>query len=153
MIQKPIAKSVIAAVVVAGILTLCLVATKPLVNQAFAKTSCEVRISAWGPRGGGIEPVAKGATTPVLIVTALSCPAGNPAGGKSGATIIVSGEGGDLKNSISKTVTTDYKGLNEDATFDLGPSSSPYGFKANYAGDSEHDAATATTGFFIDEKK
>jgi len=145
MIQKPMARSVIAAVVVAGMLTLCLVTTKPLTNAAFAKTSCELGIRA-DPGGGGgkIEPVAKGETTPVDINVGLSCPAGSPL---SGATINVSSEGGP-----SKSVTTDFRG-GATATFDLGPSSNPYGFKASYAGNSERDPATATTGFFIDEKK
>jgi hypothetical protein len=143
MVQKPIARSVIAAVVVAGMLTLCLVATKPLTNTAFAKTSCDLGILAYGHGGGGIAPVAKGETTSVDLNVGLSCPAGSPV---SGATINVSGEQGG-----SKSVTTDFRG-GATATFDLGPSSTPYGFKASYAGDSQHDAATATTGFFIDEK-
>ena len=155
MIRKPMARCVIATVVVAGIMTLCLVTTKPLTNTSFAKTSCELRIVAWGHAGGGaIEPVEKGKTVPVSMNVGLSCPAGCTVSGGgpwipgcpvSGATVNISGGGG------SKSVTTDSGGAGE-ATFDLGPSSNPYNFKANYAGDSQHDAASAATEFFIDEK-
>src|ERR1700739_2127700 len=116
MIQKPITRSVIAAVVVAGMLTLCLVSTKPLTNTAFAKTSCEVGITAYAHGGGwpsGGLAIAKGETTPIDLNVGLSCPPGTPV---SGATINVSGDGG------SKSVTTDFRGL-AIATFDLGPNS------------------------------
>ena len=135
MANKPIYAMVLT---VAGIMMLSLLATKPLANQAFAKSSCDLGILAHGVTG----PVAKGETIPVSMNVGLSCPAGSPV---SGATVNISGQAG------SKSVTTDSRGLGS-ATFDLGPSSSPYTFKANYAGDSQHDAATAGTGFFIDEK-
>jgi len=41
MAHKSTAICVVAVLVVAGILTLCLVVTKPLANQAFAKIPCE----------------------------------------------------------------------------------------------------------------
>jgi len=110
-----------------------------ITNIAFAKTPCVVGIRTVE---GVIGPVEKGKTIPVAISAGLSCPEGTA---KSGATLTISGDG------HSKSVTTDFRGLSE-ATFNLGPSSNPYGFKANFAGDSEHDAASATTGFFIDEK-
>jgi len=86
----------------------------------------------------------------VSLNVGLSCPASSPL---SGATLSISGEGGTLNHSVSKTVTTDFRDLGE-ATYDLGPSSKPYDFKANYVGgtNGQHDAATAATGFFIDEK-
>lgn len=130
MIQKPMARSVIAAVVVVGMLTLCLVATKPLTNTALgqAKTSCKLGL-VW------IQP-----KEPVIIHANLKCN-GEPV---NGATVNINA-GGE-----SKSVTTDSSGTGS-ATFNLAHSSSPYTVKGEFAGDSEHEPATAETGFSIDK--
>ena len=62
---------------VAGIMMLSLLATKPLANRAFAKSSCDLGILAHGVTG----PVAKGETIPVSMNVGLSCPAGSPVSG------------------------------------------------------------------------
>src|SRR5215831_12254591 len=129
MIQKPITRSVIAAVVVVGMLTLCLETAKPLTNTALgqAKTSCHLGL-VW------MQPKKE-----MLIHSFLECPKGTPV---SGATVDISAGGS------SKSVTTDSKGVGS-ATFDLGPSSSTYHVKGNYAGNDEHESATAETSFNI----
>jgi hypothetical protein len=138
MIKKGMARSVIVAVVVVGMLTLCLVATKPLTNTAFAKTPSSLVIQKEAHAGGwaGLKWDLK-----VGLYTS-----GSPV---SGATINIIGEGGALKNSISKSVKTDFRGVADWLAVDLAQSEAPYTFKANYAGDSQHDAATATTTFYI----
>ena len=76
----------------------------------------------------------------MIIHATLKCN-GEPV---SGVTVNINA-GGE-----SKSVTTDSSGTGS-ATFNLAHSSSPYTVKGEFAGDSEHEPATAETGFSIDK--
>jgi hypothetical protein len=148
-----------------GIMVLSLLAMKPLTNQVFAQTNetqtnaanqhtgkctSEMRILAHSTlldRSGAIG-VPKGQTAPVTLHGSLSC-GGVPI---DGATVRVdipincgSGSFGDER--------TDANGAFNTGEFKLAPCPTPYSAVADFAGDSTHEAATASTGFYIDETK
>ena len=137
MAHKPIKVSAIAAIVVAGILTLCLVTTKPLTNQAFAATTCNLTVKA-DPSSGSL---AVGESIGSTISGTLTC----GGTGLGGATIDLTG----LSSSMS--AKTDSSG-NYDKGILVGASVKPLTVTAHYAGDSEHTSDTVTTQINFQEK-
>jgi len=139
-------------VAVGGIMTLSLLAMKPLTNQVFAKCSSDIGITA---RPHAFQGVPKGQTTPVDFLGELTC-----AGvGISGATVAVTS--GQLHCAATltpgQTVGVFYREIPTsasggfDTSVNLGPCTTPYYVSVQYAGDSTHDPADASTKFFIDE--
>ena len=143
MKQNPIAISVIAALVAAGILALCLVATKSLINQAFAATACSLTLKAdpgSGVFGGSIEQRLSGT---------LTC----GGTGLGGATITSSGKvrscssfegGGSCTAAALRPAgsVTNSSGNYQGPSFVMHPGESA-DVRADYRGDSEHLAAEA----------
>ena len=132
MIQKPIAISVIAAVGVAGILTLSLLAAISSTNQAFAQKPTELTVAMSPDSTVAHKYHATGKLT-------------SEGKGVGGATINLDWTmGGSFKGSkwTSSTET------NSDGTYSNSPGSGFLleGVKADYAGDSEHMPAHAKTG-------
>jgi hypothetical protein len=121
---------------IVGIVTLCLVATKPLANQAFAATPCSLTVGA-DPSSGSL---AVGESIGSTISGQLSC----GGTGLGGATIDLTG----LSSSMS--AKTDSSG-NYDKGILVGAGQS-LTVNAKYAGDSDHQAASATTSINIKEK-
>ena len=133
MKQNPIAISVIAALVAAGILALCLVATKPLINQAFAATACSLTLKADPGSGvfGGTANIEQ------KLSGTLTC----GGTGLGGAIIAVFYPGG-IHSPGSATLKTDSSGIWYGPTFVMHPGDSA-DVKAGYRGNSEHLGAEA----------
>ena len=129
MAQKPIPISLIAALVVAGILILCPLATKPLTNQAFAATPCSLTVSA-NPSSGSIGWGEKIDST---ISGTLTCGGTGLGGAKIDFTTMYSYSITDSSGNYDKVLVCTYN------------SCEPFIVKVHYAGDSEHSAADAST--------
>lgn len=154
--------------VAVGIMVLSLLAMKPLTNQVFAQTNetqtnaanqhtgkCTSELSILAhstllDRSGAIG-VPNGQTAPVTIHGSLTC-GGEPIGG---ATVFVSipGNCGTVHGSRATTTADGAYQAPVTGAIDLGPCPTPYSAEAQFPGDSTHDPATASTGFFIDETK
>jgi hypothetical protein len=115
---------------IVGIMVLCQVLTKPVVNQAFAQTACNLTLSA-NPGSGSL---AVGESITQRLFGTLTC-----AGvGIAGATIVFTSG-----FSFSPSVKTDSSG-NYNLYF-LAQSGQTYEIQAYYAGDNNHQTASATT--------
>jgi hypothetical protein len=115
---------------VVGIMTLCLVVTKPPANNAFAAATCNLTLKA-DPGSGSL---AKGESEEQKLSGTLTC------GGAAlrGATITFSG----LPPGMAAGAVTDSSGNFQGASFlvHAGDSFTP---SAHYGGDSEHLGAAA----------
>lgn len=145
-------------VAVGGIMTLSLLAIKPLTNQVFAKCSSDLSIE---PHIHQTTPTPNGLyqTTPVTISGTLSC----GGVGIDGATVTVSGllphyltcsaplmEYQTLKLHPLTNASGGFE-TSEDE-INLGPScTTPYSISVHYDGDDTHGPADASTEFSIDE--
>jgi hypothetical protein len=145
-------------VAVVGIMTLSLLAIKPLTNQVFAQTNLtSTQLSTERQQQGKcssdlsldphikVQTVPKGQTTPVDISGTLTC----GGVGIEGATVTYRvadncGVGGGGRP------TTIADGSFSD-TIDLGPCPTPYSVSADFAGDSTHTPSSASAGFYIEE--
>ena len=132
MIQKPIAISVIAAVGVAGILTLSVLAAISSTNQAFAQKPTELTVAMSPDTTVAQKYHATGKLT-------------SEGKGVGGATITFDWTTGGSMKGVKITSSTK---TNSDGTYSNSPGSGfPIeGVKASYAGDSEHMPAHAETG-------
>ncbi|MGN6624013.1 MAG: hypothetical protein ACTHKK_07710 [Candidatus Nitrosocosmicus sp.] len=151
--------------VVVGIMVLSLVAMKPLTNQVFAQTN-EAQTNAANQHTGkctseltilahstlldksGSIGVPNGQTAPVDIQGALSC-GGAPI---EGAMVHVNMPS-NCGSAFDARPTTNANGAFDTGNNNLSPCPTPYNIQAQYAGDSTHEPATASTGFYIDETK
>ena len=127
MIQKPIAISVIAAVGVAGILTLSVLAAISSTNQAFAQKPTELTVGMSPDTRGAHEYNATGKLT-------------SEGKGVGGATITFDWIGGIGGVKMTGNIKTNSDGTYRGYIQSLSPGSGlpTEGVKANYAGDSEH---------------
>jgi hypothetical protein len=147
-------------ITIVGILVLCQVLTTPIANQTFAQTNeanqhtgkctSELNIQAHSTlldKSGSIG-VPNGQTAPVTIQGALSC------GGAAidGAMVHISMPS-NCGSAFGEQPTTNANGAFDTGIINLGPCPTPYNVQAQYAGDSTHEPATASTGFYIDETK
>jgi hypothetical protein len=133
---------------VVGIMTLCIVATKPLANQAFAlHQSCLITLKA-DPGSGSL---ATGESIDQKLSGTLTCRATTTHTGLGGATIGFSTSVAGLSGLIhSPSATTDSSGnYHGDIITQAGKS---YLIKANYAGDSDHLPAATIKIIHIKEK-
>ena len=151
--------------VAVGIMVLSLLAMKPLTNQVFAQTN-ETQTNAANQQTGkctselsilahstlldrsGAIGVPKGQTAPVTLHGSLSC--GGVAIDGATVTVRIAENCGIAEN---ERATTNANGAFNTGEFKLAPCPTPYSAQAQFAGDSTHEAATASTGFFIDETK
>jgi hypothetical protein len=139
-------------VAVVGIMTLSLLAIKPLINPVFAQTneterirnekcSSELSIDAIMK----VQTVPKGQTTPVDLRGTLTC----GGVGIEGATVTYKitdncGVSGGGRPTTSADGSFSH-------SWDLGPCPTPYTVSANFPGDSTHSPSSADVGFFINE--
>ena len=132
MTEKPISISVIAAVGVAGILTLSLLAAISSTNQAFAQKPTELTVAMSPDSTVAHKYHATGKLT-------------SEGKGVGGATITFDWTAGGVLKGSKVTSSTETKA---DGTYSNSPGSGfpVEGVKANYAGDSEHMPAHAETG-------
>lgn len=121
---------------VVGIMTLCLIATKPLTNQADAATACDLTIKA-DPGSGSL---ARGESIGQHLSGKLSC----DGKGLEGATIHITGLSGS--HSVKTDNTGEWK-----YTF-LAEAGKSYTIHATFDGDSNHSKASAETTIHIKEK-
>jgi len=148
--------AVVATVV--GVMTLCLGATKPLANQAFAATPCSLTASAV-PGSGSI---ASGESMGQTISGKLSC----GGTGLGGATIVITSARGVIPHIpqgpswkqtymmvqdkatgefVEQSTTTDSSGnYNQGIVASAGVA---YHYYAHFPGDSQHQPASAETYF------
>lgn len=144
-------------VAVGGIMTLSLLAVKPLTNQVFAKCSSDLSIEPHIHQTT-LTPNGLYQTTPVTISGTLSC----GGVGIDGATVTVSGL---LPRYLDCGTLMEYQTLRlhpltnasggfetSDTEINLGPScTTPYSISVHYDGDDTHGPADASTKFSIDE--
>jgi len=121
---------------IVGIMVLCQVLTKPVVNQALAQTACNITLSA-DPGSGSL---AVGESMGQSLFGTLTC-GGAPI---AGATIDFTGL------SFSPSTKTDSSGSFEQGI--LAQAGQTYTIQAHYAGDNMHQASSATTTIDIKEK-
>jgi hypothetical protein len=151
--------------VAVGIMVLSLLAMKPLTNQVFAQTN-ETQTNAANQHTGkcttelgilahstlldrsGAIGVPKGQTAPVTLHGGLTC--GGVAIDGATVTVRIAENCGIAEN---ERATTNANGAFNTAVFNLGPCPTPYSAQAQFAGDSTHEPATASTGFYVDETK
>jgi hypothetical protein len=149
-----------------GIMVLSLLAMKPLTNQVFAQTNetqtnaanqhtgkCTTELSILAhstvlDRSGAIG-VPTGQTAPVTLHGSLTC-GGAPI---DGATVTVRVSENCGEGAAGERATTNANGAFSTGDINLGPCPTPYSAQAQFAGDSTHEPATASTGFYIDETK
>jgi hypothetical protein len=130
--------AVVATVV--GIIAMCLVATKPLANQALAAVPCRLTLKA-DPGSGSL---AKGESIEQKLSGTLTC----GGTGLGGATITF---GGSLPPATGGEERTDSSGNYQGPHFLVHPGDSFFP-NAHYAGDSEHSNALAGVRIHIAEK-
>jgi hypothetical protein len=129
MVQKPISISVIAAIVVAGILTLSILAAISSTNQVFANTSTSLSLGAF-PNKGKVGSVG-------TLRVSLSGKLTSEGSEVGGATIHITGTG----EGKQFTVTTNEFGSY--STFvDLAPGT--HEIQAYFPGDATHTSSSAT---------
>jgi len=128
------------AATIAGIMTLCVVATKPIANQAFAQTPCSLTLSAYPNKG----TLATGEGIRSDLTGKLSC----GGTGISGATLDFSCNG--CSGEWHRNLKTDDSGNFFTNIWPMAGESLK--ITANYGGDSDHGPATATTSIAMKEK-
>jgi hypothetical protein len=128
MVQKPIAKSVIAGVTVAGILMLAILATST--NHAFAQSKPTILSLGSFPTSGHVG--AHTGTLPVNLFGKLTSE-GSPV---DGASIMITGTGEGKQFSVTTNQFGSYSTFTH-----LGPGT--HKIEAYFAGDSRHTSSSA----------
>ena len=131
MVQKPIATSVIAAVIVAGILMLAILATISSTNQAFAEAKPTILSLGSSPTSGHVG--AHTGTLPVSLFGKLT----SDHSPVDGASIMITGTGEGKQFSVTTNQFGSYSTFTH-----LGPDT--HKIEAYFAGDSDHTSSSAT---------
>jgi hypothetical protein len=124
---------------VLGIMTLCLVVTKPLANHAFAATGCSLTLKA-DPGSGSL---ATGESIEQKLSGTLTC----GGTGLRGGTITFCG----LHPGMAAGALTDSSGNYQGPHFLVHPGNS-FRINVHYGGDSEHSGAVASIPINMKEK-
>ena len=144
---------------VVGIVTLSLLAIKPISNQVLAQTnetstqqagkcSSDLNIQA-EVEATAVQRGPNGPTTPVAIHGALTC-AGQ---GIGGATINIKSSQVNCGTAFGHIAMTDGNGgFDVSPPVSLRPCPTPYTIEAHFAGDSANEPSAAGATFYISEK-
>jgi hypothetical protein len=141
-------RTIASVATIVGILTLSLLATKPLTNQAFGQFKCPteltVNLNPDSNKGGAGESAVT--TVSGKLTCEFKGEGTNPPRGISGANIVIHGP--PMNKDL--TVKTDSSGAYS-GSYMLRFSQCKMPFEANFAGDSEHESASSSATYHVDK--